>query len=117
MKVKVFGLTTAIALGVFTFLGNSTGPLLADVAVAPRSLQEAGALASTEEAIAAPTIHSLRVSLTIAPLTSPNISTSPLPTPACYKYNHGRSQCTKDSDCCSGTCQQKAGQGAYCLHR
>ena len=88
MKTKAFGLTAAIALCVFIFLGKSTGPLLAGVAVAQRSL-----------------------------LGDLNVSTSPLLTPACYRYNRGWSQCTKDLDCCSGMCRQKFGQGSYCLHR
>jgi hypothetical protein len=82
MNAEPFALA-AIALCGFTFLGKSTGPLLANVTVTP----------------------------------FPNVSTSSLLTPACYKYNHGRSQCTKDSDCCSGMCRQKLGQGSYCLHR
>jgi hypothetical protein len=117
MKVKLFGLTTAIALSVFGFLGKITGPSLADVTVSPHSLQGAGVLGSTGKNIGAPTTPSLVISLAIAPPIFPNVSTSPVLTPACYKWNHGNSQCTKDSDCCSGRCQQKLGQGAYCLHR
>lgn len=57
------------------------------------------------------------MSLTMAPKNFSDALTSRLLTPVCYRYNHGHSQCAKDSDCCSGVCQQKAGQGSFCVHR
>jgi hypothetical protein len=72
-----FSLTAAVVFCVFGFLGQSTGPLLADGALVPVSYSPGDAMSSpTGSMVATKTIKM-----------------------ACYA---ARARCVKDSDCCSG---------------
>lgn len=99
MRTQYLFLTLCAAAGAMILGGTIRAS--ADVTVAPRSHQDARVLVST----ATPN-HSIRISLAIAPPSFPNVSTSPHLTPACYRYNRGWSQCTKDLDRCSGMCRR-----------
>jgi hypothetical protein len=90
-----FSLITAFVFCVFGFLGQSTGPLFADGALAPKLVSY-----SPGDAIASPA-GSAAATKTIKM--------------ACYAAG-GR--CTKDSDCCGGHCNPTRGRtfgggGAY----
>jgi hypothetical protein len=76
-----FSLITAFVFCVFGFLGQSTGPLLADGALVPEPVSY-----SSGDAISSPT-GSTAATKTIRM--------------ACYP---ARARCTKDSDCCTGHC-------------
>jgi hypothetical protein len=76
-----FCLTTAFVFCVFSFLGQSTGPVLADSALAPQAVSY-----SPGDAISSP-----------AGLMTPTETIRM----ACYA---AKARCVKDSDCCTGHC-------------
>jgi hypothetical protein len=80
-----FFLTTAFVFCVFGFLGQSTGPLLADGALVPVSYSPGEAISSPTGST--PATKAIRM--------------------ACYS---ARARCSKDSDCCSGHCNPTRGR-------
>ena len=72
-------LITAFVFCVFGFLGQSTGPLLADGALAPKLVSYSPGDAIASPAGSAAATETIRM--------------------ACYS---ARARCVKDSDCCSG---------------
>jgi hypothetical protein len=84
-----FSLTSAFVFCVFGFLAQSTGPLLADGALAPElvSYSPGDAMPSPRGSMVSP--KTIRM--------------------ACYP---ARARCAKDSDCCTGHCTSGA-RGAW----
>ena len=91
-KLQVeFSLITRFVFCVFAFLGQSTGPLLADATLALQSVSYSSVETRTSPTGSMAGTKKIRI--------------------ACYP---ARSGCTKDSDCCSGHCTVMKGRAAYC---
>lgn len=101
-----FFLTVAFVLCVFAFLGQSTGPLLADGTVPPRPAPDSSVTASATDSASAPEDHSPGLALTTRSKSNStnasSVRTSPLmQLAACVPQG---SYCEKNSDCCQGAC-------------